>query len=98
MKIEIVNQEPILVSPDEATKVMQSLVSGADFVVIRGEYVKASVITGIRKNTGDIVTKSMWGVLPAGKMKHFFDDNREPAGDGYKKYKEMKAKLLGGKL
>lgn len=93
MNIEIVGQEPLQVSLDEARAVMQSIIGGAEYIIIGDEYVKASVIMGIR-NSRELIETSMWGALPPGKMATFFDDKREPKGEGYKKYQQMKQKLL----
>lgn len=93
MKVIIVGQDPLEVSGDEAKAVMQSIVSGAEYIIIGNEYVKASAIMGVRNDEQETLPTSLWGALPEGKMKHFFDDRREPAGDGYKKFQQMKQKL-----
>lgn len=95
MKIYIINQPEIEVTQDEAQKIMRALASGVDFVTINGEYVTASSISGIRKDsTGETLPVSLWGALPAGQMKSFFDERREPAGSGYKKFQDMKRRML----
>ena len=98
MKVYIINQPEIEVTAQEAETIMQALTSGADFVTIRGEYITASSIAGIRKDsTGEALPVSLWGALPAGQMKNFFDDRREPKGDGYRKFQAMKRKMLAKK-
>lgn len=98
MKIIIVGQEPLEVSGDEAKAVMQSIISGAEFIIVGSEYVKASAIMGVRNDDQETLPTSQWGALPEGRMRHFFDDRREAEGDGYRKFREMKKKILGRKL
>lgn len=94
MKIFVINQPEIPVTDKEAQDVIRMIDSGVDYIKIKGEYVPVSSISGIRNDLGKTITSSMWGALPAGKMKSFFDERREPKGDGYNKFQEMKRKLL----
>lgn len=94
MKIMVVGQDPLEVTAEEARAVMQSIVRGAEFIIVGNEYVKASAIMGVR-NGQETLPVSQWGALPEGRLEHFFDDRREPKGDGYKKFQEMKNRLLG---
>lgn len=93
MRVHIVGQEPLEVTIDEGRSIVKSIASGAEFIIIGDEYVKASTIMGIR-NDAETIPTSQWGMLPEGRLERFFDDNREPKGDGYKKFQEMKRKLL----
>lgn len=94
MKIMIIGQDPLEVSGNEAKAVMQSIASGAEYIIVDNEYVKSSAIMSIRNSEQETIPVSLWGALPAGRMKNFFDDRREPKGDGYKKFQDMKKKLL----
>ena len=95
MKVIVINQEPLEVTPEQASKIMNDVALGAERVIIRGEMVKASVIVGIRNDvSGDSINKALWGQLPAGRMKHFYDERREQPGEGYKKFLAMKSRIL----
>jgi len=95
MKVTIINQDPIIVSPHDAKQLMQSIASGAEIVIVNGEMVKSSAIMGIRNDrTGESLPPALWGALPAGAMQNFYDERREPTGDGYKKFQELKSRLL----
>jgi len=95
MKIIIINQEPLDVTQDQATQIVKSIASGAEVVIVNGEMVKSSAIMGVRHGeSGKTLPVSLWGQLPAGEMKNFFDERREPAGPGYEKFKEMRSKLF----
>lgn len=94
MKVYIVNQEPLEVSQSEAEQIITSLRNGVEYIVVNGEYVKATVITGVRNSNGRELPRSLMGALPAGKMDSFFEDKRSTPGKGYDKYLKMKEKLL----
>ena len=94
MKIFIVNQEPLTVTSKQGRQIMEQVVKKAEFVVVNGEMIRTSAIMSARNDEGAESPKSDWGALPAGRMKHFFDDRREAKGDGYAKYQAMKRKLL----
>lgn len=94
MKIFIINQPEISITDKEAKDVISMIDSGVDYIKIKGEYIPVSSISGIRNDTGKAVTSSMWGALPSGQMKNLFDERREPKGDGYSKFQEMKRKFL----
>ena len=95
MKIHIINQEPLEVNEDQARTIMASVAKGAEIVFVGTEMVKSSAIMGIRSDvSGSSIDKAQWGALPSGQMAHFFYERREPQGDGYAKFRDMKAKLL----
>lgn len=96
MKVIVINQEPLTVTPDQAKQIIQMIMNGSEMVVINGEMVKSSAIMGIRNSDNSkTLEKAQWGALPEGAMKHFYDDRREPNGDGYEKFKALKSKLMG---
>lgn len=95
MKVIIINQDPLIVTPDQAKQIMKSVAGGTDVVIINGEMIKSSAIMGIRNDeSGERIPVNLWGALPAGKMAKFYDDRRDNFGPGYAKYQAMKAKLL----
>lgn len=94
MKVYIVNQEPLEVTSDQARKLVESIASGTEVVVIGDEMVKSSAVMGVRNDAGEIVPKIAWGQLPEGRMRHFYDERRETLGEGYAKFKAMKERLL----
>lgn len=94
MKVMIVGQEPLEVTEDEARAIIQSIVTGVEYIIIGSEYVKATAVMGIRKPNDETLPTTAWGMLPEGRLEHFFDDHREPPGAGYEKFKAMKSKLL----
>lgn len=98
MKVIIINQEPIDVTEEQAQKLMQSVVSGVEVVIVNGEMVKTSTIMGIRKNNepdSQARPKLMWGELLALDKSMFTNNRREDAGPGYDRYLKAKQRLLG---
>lgn len=94
MKVMIIGQDPLEVTTEQGHKLIQSIVSGAEYVIVDGEYVKASSITGVRKDKEDI-PKQYWGSLPAGKIENILRGG-EPAStnsEGYKKFQSIRRKL-----
>lgn len=98
MKLYIINQEPIDITPEEANTVIASLQKGVEYLVIRGEYIRSSAVTGVRndKNSRIDYTK-MWGMLPIGELENIYAEKREPSGRGYEKYLKKRGELLEGK-
>lgn len=93
MKIIAIDQDPLEVSGEEAQAIMTSLELGVKYVIVRNEYIKASVIIGIRNDENDYMPRSAWGSLPAGQMQHFFDDKRDEHGKGWERFQSMRRKL-----
>lgn len=95
MKVFIINQPPLDVTREEAKKIVESIAAGADFITIHGEYITASAIAGVRSDDSqETIPASLWGLLPAGRMKHFFDDRRENPGEGRKRYEDAKKRIF----
>lgn len=95
MKVHIINQEPLDMDGEDARKIIDALKSGVEYVIVNGEYVKSSAIMGIRNSeTDEYHLKLAWGMLPEGTLTNFYDERREIPGQGYKKFKAMKARLL----
>lgn len=96
MKVMVINQEPLIVTEEQGKKLLQQVANGAEMVVIGNEMVKTSAIMGIRNDaSGETIPKLHWGALPAGRLEHFFDERREPLGQGYEKFKAMRNKIFG---
>lgn len=96
MKVVVINQDPLDVDDEQGLKLMQSIASGAEVVIVNGEMVKTSAIMGIRNdNQPDVAAQPllMWGESLIDKSR-YQRNNREPAGPGYEKYMAAKRKLL----
>lgn len=93
MKLIIINQDPIEITDEQARSIVDAVTGGAEVVIVNGEMVRTSAIMGVR-NSGETLPASQWGALPAGTMRSFYDDRREPKSDGYKKYQAMRRKLF----
>lgn len=95
MIVNIINQEPLEVDAQAARKIVEALTAGAEYIIVGGEYVKASAITGVRNTeTNETIPKLQCGALLPGRLANFFDDRREGPGEGYAKFQAMKKKLM----
>mgnify|MGYP003534406274 CR=1 FL=1 len=97
MRLVIINQDPIQVTNDQARQIGETILSGAESIFVNGEMVKTSAIMGIRKDNqpdSQATTNWLWGKTPQHLIDEMSKENREQHGDGYKKFQELKSRLL----
>lgn len=96
MIVKVINQPDIIVSDNEAKQLANSMLQGSEFIVIRGEMIRASAISGIRTDSGYIsITTSTMRSLAAGD---FNRDRREAKGKGYEAFQALRRSMWEKRL
>lgn len=93
-QIIVINQNPIVITDEQAVKVAEAVSRGDKMIGVNGELISTSSISGIRTYYGQPITSSY--VLsgannsPAPEL-----GDGQPKGDskGYERFIEMRAKL-----
>ncbi|MFI8696728.1 hypothetical protein [Dietzia maris] len=88
MIVNIVGQEAISVTEEQGIKIVQSIVNGAEFVIIGANYIKTTAILSVVGADGREATHRS---LAAGE---FNPDRREARGEGFERFQALREELL----